>query len=85
MSDGCVHRRADLRGRDPDGVFEQFHASIGPFSGDLRTSGCSVSFDSAIAGHFSSTEQSVNPLSTEDFGFSGHDLGSNYVFPTGSN
>jgi len=67
-------------------VFEQFHASLGLFSGDLRrTSGRSVGFDSSIASHFSSIEESDSSLSTEDFGFSGHDLGSNYVFPTGSN
>jgi len=67
-------------------VFEQFHASLGLFSSDLRrTSDRHVGFDSGIASHFSSIVESDNSLSVNDFGFSGHDLGSNYVFPTGSN
>jgi len=67
-------------------VFEQFHASLGSFSGDLRRkSGRSVGYDSGIASHFSDIESSDSELSTNDFGFSGHDLGSNYAIPSGSN
>ncbi|KAF9475647.1 hypothetical protein BDN70DRAFT_228337 [Pholiota conissans] len=67
-------------------VFEQFHASLGLFSSDLRrTSGRHVGFDSGITSHFSSIEASDSSLSTDDFGFTGHDLGSNYIVPSGSN
>ncbi|KAF8967143.1 hypothetical protein BDZ97DRAFT_1917089 [Flammula alnicola] len=67
-------------------VFEQFHASFGLFSDDLRrTSGRHVGFDTSIASHFSDIVSSDSSLSTDDFGFTGHDLGSNYVVPSGSN
>jgi hypothetical protein len=67
-------------------VFEQFYASVGSFSSDLRrTSGREVGFDSSIASHFSDIVDESDSLTVNDFGFSGHDLGSNYVFPTGSN
>ncbi|KAF8968108.1 hypothetical protein BDZ97DRAFT_1916332 [Flammula alnicola] len=67
-------------------VFEQFHSSLHGFSRDLRRfSGRGVGYDSGIASHFSSFYNSDGSLSTSDFGFSGHDLGSSYVVPTGSN
>jgi hypothetical protein len=67
-------------------VFEQFYASLGGFSSDLRhVSGRHVGFDSSIASHFSDIVDESDSLTVNDFGFSGHDLGSNYVFPTGSN
>ncbi|TFK34930.1 hypothetical protein BDQ12DRAFT_329085 [Crucibulum laeve] len=67
-------------------VFQQFHASLGSFSDDLtRHSGRHVGFDSGIASHFGSIVSSDNSLSTDDFGFSGHDLGSSTIIPSGSN
>jgi len=67
-------------------VFEQFHASLGSFSGDLRrTSGHNVGFDSGISSHFGDIVSSDGSLSTDDFGFSGSSLGSQYVVPSGSN
>ncbi|KAF8158111.1 hypothetical protein B0H34DRAFT_442184 [Crassisporium funariophilum] len=67
-------------------VFEQFHASLGLFSHDLRrTSGHHVGFDSSISNHFSDIVSSDSSLSANDFGFSGHDLGSNTVVVGGSN
>ncbi|KAF8871364.1 hypothetical protein BD779DRAFT_1576981 [Infundibulicybe gibba] len=67
-------------------VFEQFHASLGSFSSDLsRSSSHHVGFDSSIASHFGDIVSSDGSLSTNDFGFSGHDLGSNTIVPSGSN
>jgi len=67
-------------------VFEQFHASLGLFSGDLRrTSGHSVGYDSGISSHFGDIVSSDSSLSTNSFGFSGSDVGSQYVVPAGSN
>ncbi|KAH9480423.1 hypothetical protein JR316_0007021 [Psilocybe cubensis] len=67
-------------------VFEQFHASLGSFSSDLRrTSGHQVGYDSGISSHFGDIVSSDDSLSTDDFGFSGKDLGSQYVVPSGSN
>jgi len=67
-------------------VFEQFYSSLGSFSGDLRhTSGHSAGFDTGIASHFSSIVSSSGSLSSNNFGFSGSDLGQQYVVPSGSN
>ncbi|KAF8964367.1 hypothetical protein BDZ97DRAFT_903186 [Flammula alnicola] len=67
-------------------VFEQFHASFGSFSHDLRrTSGRHVGFDSGIASYFSDIVAEDGSLSTDDFGFTGHDLGSHTVVVGGSN
>jgi len=67
-------------------VFEQFYASLGSFSSDIRhTSGRNLGFDSSIASHFSDMVDESDSLTTNDFGFSGHDLGSHYVYPTGFN
>jgi len=67
-------------------VFEQFHASLGSFSSDLRrTSGHQVGFDSGISSHFGDIVSSDSSLSTSDLGFSGSSLGSQYVVPSGSN
>ncbi|KAF4617711.1 hypothetical protein D9613_006104 [Agrocybe pediades] len=69
-------------------VFEQFHASLGLFSSDLRrTSGSDhyAGYDSGIASHFGDIVSSSGELSNYDLGFSGHDLGSQYVVPGGSN
>lgn len=67
-------------------VFEQFYASLGSFSSDLRRqSGRSVGYDSSIAGHYGSIASSSGSLSTSNLGFSGSSVGSNYVVPGGSN
>jgi len=67
-------------------VFEQFHSSMHGFSRDLRRfSGRGVGYDSNIASHFSSFYNSDGSLSNNDFGFSGHNLGSSYVVPSGNN
>jgi len=67
-------------------VFEQFHSSLHGFSRDLRHfSGRNVGYDSHIASHFSNFYGSDGSLSTDDWGFSGSDLGSSYVVPSGSN
>jgi len=67
-------------------VFEQFHSSLHGFSRDLRRfSGRSVGYDSNIASHYSDFENSDGSLSTSDFGFSGQNLGSSYVVPSGNN
>jgi len=67
-------------------VFEQFHSSLGLFSHDLRrTSGLHAGFDAGITSHFSDFFEEDGSLSTEDFGFSGADLGSNTVVVGGSN
>jgi len=67
-------------------VFQQFHASVGLFSHDLRrTSGHHVGFDSGIVSHFGDFFEADGSLSTHDFGFSGHDIGSQTVVVGGSN
>lgn len=67
-------------------VFEQFHSSLHGFSRDLRrASGRSVGYDSGISSHFSNFYNSDGSLSTDDWGFSGSDLGHSYVVPSGSN
>ncbi|KAF4617702.1 hypothetical protein D9613_005814 [Agrocybe pediades] len=67
-------------------VFEQFHASLGLFSHDLRrTSGHHVGYDSSISSHFSDICAADGSLTNDDFGFSGHDLGSHTVVVGGSN
>ncbi|KAH9480283.1 hypothetical protein JR316_0006881 [Psilocybe cubensis] len=67
-------------------VFEQFHASLGLFSHDLRrTSGHHVGFDESITSHFSDIVAEDDSLTTDDFGFTGHDLGAHTVVVGGSN
>ncbi|KAF8964283.1 hypothetical protein BDZ97DRAFT_1904564 [Flammula alnicola] len=67
-------------------VFEQFHASVGLFSHDLRrTSGHHVGFDSSITDHFNDFFAEDGSLTTTDFGFTGHDVGSHTVVVGGSN
>jgi len=67
-------------------VFEQFHSSMSHFSGDLRRkSKRGVGYDRGISGHYSSIVGSDGSLSSNDLGFSGHDVGSQYVIPSGSN
>jgi hypothetical protein len=67
-------------------VFEQFHSSMGHFSGDLRRkSNRGVGYDRGISSHFGDMMSSDGSLSSNDMGFSGHDVGSQYVIPSGSN
>ncbi|KAF9483368.1 hypothetical protein BDN70DRAFT_873867 [Pholiota conissans] len=67
-------------------VFEQFHSSLGLFRRDLRrTSGHRVGFDRSISNHFRDVVQVDGSLTNHNFGFSGHDLGRNYVVFGGSN
>ncbi|KAJ8502386.1 hypothetical protein ONZ45_g1921 [Pleurotus djamor] len=67
-------------------VFQQFHASLGHFSGDLRRqSGHRVGYDSNIVSHFPSIVGSDGSLSSDNFGFSGSDVGKSTVVVGGSN
>jgi len=67
-------------------VFEQATASLDNFSLDLRRqSGHQVGFDSNIVQHFGEIVNSDNSLSTNDFGFSGLDLGKSTVVIHGNN
>ncbi|KAF8158112.1 hypothetical protein B0H34DRAFT_442241 [Crassisporium funariophilum] len=67
-------------------TFEQFHASLGSFSDDLRRkSSHQVGYDSGISSHFGDIMNSDGSLSNNDLGFSGHDLGSQSVIVGGSN
>lgn len=67
-------------------VFQQFHASFGHFSDDLRRhSGHQVGYDSNIASHYGNIVGSDGSLSSDDFGFSGSDVGSHTVTVGGSN
>jgi len=67
-------------------VFEQFHASLGSFSDDLRRkSGHQVSYDRGMTNHYGDIMSSDGSLSSNDLGFSGHDLGSQSVVVGGSN
>ncbi|KAF8176983.1 hypothetical protein BJ912DRAFT_1063682 [Pholiota molesta] len=51
----------------------------------MRKSSRSVGYDSSIASHFGSIVSSSGSLSTSNLGFSGSDVGSHYVSPSGSN
>ncbi|KAG7086498.1 hypothetical protein E1B28_002451 [Marasmius oreades] len=67
-------------------VFSQFHASLGTFYDDLRRhSSHQVGFDDKVVGKFPDLVQSDGSLSTNDLGFTGSDVGSNTVVPTGNN
>jgi hypothetical protein len=67
-------------------VFEQFYSSLHGFSRDLRhDSHRDVGYDSGISSHFSNFYNSDGSLSNDDWGFSGSNLGSSYVVPSGSN
>ncbi|CAA7271324.1 unnamed protein product [Cyclocybe aegerita] len=67
-------------------VFQQFHESMGHFSGDIRhKSSKSAGYDKSIASQYGSIMNSDGSLNTTDLGFSGKDNGNNYVVPAGSN
>ncbi|KAJ7359374.1 hypothetical protein DFH08DRAFT_686662, partial [Mycena albidolilacea] len=64
-------------------VFQQYYASLGGFSHDLgRSSSRHAGYDHNIVSHYGDFYNSDGSLSTYDFGFSGHDIGSNYYVPT---
>ncbi|KDR82843.1 hypothetical protein GALMADRAFT_112932 [Galerina marginata CBS 339.88] len=67
-------------------VFEQFHSSLGSFGHDIRRkSSNSVGYDRGISSHYSNIMNSDGSLSSNDLGFHGSDLGSQYAVPTGNN
>jgi len=67
-------------------VFEQFYSSMGHFSGDIRhKSHRGAGYDEGITSHYGSIVGSDGSLSSNDLGFSGSDLGSHWVVPSGSN
>jgi hypothetical protein len=67
-------------------VFEQFYSSMGHFSGDIRhKSHRGAGYDEGITSHYGSIVGSDGSLSSNDLGFSGQDLGSHWVVPSGSN
>jgi len=67
-------------------VFEQWHSSLHGFSRDLRhLSGHQIGYDSSIASHLGSIVGSDGSLNTNDFGFSGQDVGKSTVVVGGSN
>ncbi|KAF8060694.1 hypothetical protein FPV67DRAFT_1452786 [Lyophyllum atratum] len=67
-------------------VFEQFHSTLGGFGHDLRRStGHHVGFDSNIVSHFGNFLHSDGSLNFDDWGFSGHDVGSHTTVVSGSN
>ncbi|KAF9265783.1 hypothetical protein L218DRAFT_118199 [Marasmius fiardii PR-910] len=67
-------------------VFSQFQASLGLFTDDLRRRSVhQVGFDEVIVSRFTEIIQSDGSLSTNDLGFSGSDVGTNTIVPTGNN
>ncbi|KAJ7931486.1 hypothetical protein B0H13DRAFT_1594095, partial [Mycena leptocephala] len=61
-------------------VFEQYYQSLGHFRGDLRRhSGHQVGFDRGISDHFSKIYNSDGSFCTDDWHFTGHDIGSQTV------
>ncbi|KAF7310260.1 Amidohydro-rel domain-containing protein [Mycena indigotica] len=64
-------------------VFQQYYASLGGFSHDLRrSSGRHVGYDGYISSHFGSIYNSDGTLSNYDFNFTGSDIGASYYVPT---
>ncbi|KAF8483204.1 hypothetical protein JB92DRAFT_2762966 [Gautieria morchelliformis] len=67
-------------------VFTQFVSGFHDFSSDLtRSSGRSVGYDDSIASHIGSIHDSSGELTSNDLGFEGSSIGSNYVEPSGNN
>ena len=67
-------------------VFEQWHASLGGFSQDLRRlSGKQVGYDQNIASQHNSLLDTNGTVTTNNLGFSGRDLGNNTVLVNGHN
>jgi len=67
-------------------VFEQWHASLGGFSQDLRRlSGKQVGYDQNIASQHGNLLNANGSVATNNLGFSGRDLGNNTVLVNGHN
>jgi len=67
-------------------TLSQVEAHFSSFSDDIRReSSHHVSFDSSIASHISSLVDSSGNINTNDFGFSGSDIGQHSVFVEGDN
>ncbi|KAJ6531762.1 hypothetical protein B0H19DRAFT_1272960 [Mycena capillaripes] len=61
-------------------VFEQYYQSLGHFRGDLRRhSGHQVGYDRGISSHFGKIYNSDGSFCTDDWNFSGNDIGSQTV------
>ncbi|KAJ7158793.1 hypothetical protein C8R46DRAFT_907527, partial [Mycena filopes] len=61
-------------------TFEQYYQSLGHFRGDLRRhSGHKVGHDKNIVSHFGKIYNSDGSFCTDDWSFSGHDIGSQTV------
>jgi hypothetical protein len=64
-------------------VFQQYYASLGGFSSDLRrSSGRHAGYDSKIVSYYGDFYNSDGSLSNNDYGFSGSDIGSSYYVPS---
>lgn len=67
-------------------VWSQFVSSVSSFSSDLRhVSGRSIGYDSHVASFISDLVDSSDNIVDKDFGFSGTDIGSQLIAPTGFN
>jgi len=64
-------------------VFQQYHRALGGFHHDLtRGSGRHVGYDNSIVSHYGQIYNSDGSFNTEDWGFKGTDVGSNYYSPS---
>jgi hypothetical protein len=64
-------------------VFEQYHRSLGGFKHDLtRGSGHPSGYDNNIVSHYNQIYNSDGSFNTDDWGFKGTDVGSNYYTPS---
>jgi len=67
-------------------IIHQYSSMVDSYSGDLsRSTGRDVGYDSTIAGYYNQIVNSDGSLSSNDLGFGGQDVGSNYVTYGGSN
>ncbi|KAJ7066930.1 hypothetical protein C8F01DRAFT_651541 [Mycena amicta] len=67
-------------------VFEQYYQSLGHFHDDLRRhSGYQVGYDQGITSHFEHFYNPDGSLCTDDWGFSGSDIGSQTVVVSQNN
>jgi len=67
-------------------TFEQYYQSLGHFHNDLRRhSSYQVGYDRGIVGHFGQIYGSDGSFCTDDWGFSGQDIGSQTVVISNSN
>jgi len=67
-------------------VLEQWRSSIRGFHYDVhRHEGSRPGYDSHIVSHYNDMFENDGSLSTHDLGFHGSDVGSSYVYPSGSN